>query len=351
MDDRWLDGSTVLVTGATGFIGGHLTAALMNAGANVVALADALDERSTFARAGLRDRTLFIQARVDEPAVMEGLFKEHAFDAVFHLAAQTIVPRSLDEPWETFESNVRGTYVLLEAVRAAGIVDRCRVVIASSDKAYGSHGDKVLNETAALRGGSPYDASKSCTDLIAQSYARTYGMRLAITRCGNVYGPGDLNFSRLLPGVIRDLLRGERPLVRSDGSPVREYLYVDDAVDAYLRIGHWLGDEANRGGEAFNFAGSTRLSVLQVVNAIRFAMDRPDLEPRILNQAPGEIPYQGLNASKAKRTLGWAPRTPFDVGVMHTVRWCREALQPAEPGKKKKKKKKNTGRSLEGMKP
>ncbi len=242
---------------------------------------------------------------------------------MFHLAAQTIVEHAVRDPLGTMRANVAGTWELLDACRRSG--RPARIVVASSDKAYGTQPVLPYTEDQPLEGRHPYDVSKSCADLIASAYANTYGLPLAITRCGNLFGGGDLNFSRLVPGTIRHALRGERPVLRSDGSPLRDYLHVDDAVDAYLAIAERLHDPSIA-GEAWNVSCEQPQSVLEMTQRVLTAAGRGDLEPVVLSEARHEIPNQYLAATKLRDRLGWSPSVGLEEGLTRTVRWYRTHL-------------------------
>lgn len=321
--DAWGD-RRVLVTGATGMVGSWLVKELLARGARVVGLVRDADPRSELYRSGDVERISVVNGRLEDLRTVERAVNEHAVDTVFHLGAQTIVGAAHRAPLATFESNVRGTYNLLEACRRHdGLVDR--VVVASSDKAYGAQADLPYTEDAPLDATRPYEVSKACADLLTRSYHETYGLPVTVARCGNVYGGGDLNWSRIVPGTIRSLLRGERPVIRSDGTYVRDYIYVEDVVDAYLDLADGLDDGGVR-GEAFNFSTETPLSVLEIVGRLREILDDGGLEPRILDEAEGEIEAQHLSAAKARERLGWSPRWRLDDGLLETVAWYREAL-------------------------
>jgi CDP-glucose 4,6-dehydratase len=248
-------------------------------------------------------------------------------DTCFHLAAEAIVSVATGSPLSAFESNIRGTWQLLEAARRAGGVRR--VVVASSDKVYGSQSVLPYREDSAMHGCFPYDVSKSCADLLAQAYFRSYGLPIGITRCANIYGGGDLNFSRLVPGTIRSVLQGEAPLIRSDGRYTRDYLYIEDAVRAYLTLGEAL-DRGEVRGEAFNFGTCLPVEVLALVRNIVAIGGRRDLEPVILSQARNEIRDQYLSSENALKVLGWKPQIGLDEGLERTFAWYREFLG-AEP--------------------
>lgn len=321
----WRD-RRVLVTGATGVVGAWLVKALLDRGAAVTALVRDPDPQSEFYRSGDYQRCSIVSGRLEDFWTLERAINEPEIQTVFHLAAQAIVGVAHRFPWQTFEANVRGTYNLMEACRLhAGLVEQ--VVIASSDKAYGSPEQLPYVETMPLAGQHPYEVSKSCTDLIAQSYAHTYGLPVAIARCGNIYGGGDLNWSRIIPGTIRSLLAGQRPIIRSDGKFVRDYVYVKDAAAAYLQ----LAEAVNRPevlGQGFNFSPETALSVLEVVEAVRRLMDCSHLEPDIQNTAKGEIRSQYLDSTKARSLLSWQPQYSLDEGLAETIAWYRQFLQP-----------------------
>jgi CDP-glucose 4,6-dehydratase len=248
---------------------------------------------------------------------------EYEVDTVFHLAAQTIVPIANRSPLSTFETNIKGTWTVLEAARCSSKITR--VLVASSDKAYGVHEELPYTEEAPLLGCYPYDVSKACAELIARTYAVTYDLPVAVTRCANLYGGGDLNWSRIFPGTIRSVIRGERPIVRSDGTMVRDYLYVQDAVNAYLMLAERL-DEPEVSGEAFNFGMDNPKSVLEIVQTIIAVSDCPGIEPVVLGEAPNEIQAQYLDSSKARRVLDWTPQHSLEEGLRETIQWYREFL-------------------------
>jgi len=316
-------GRSVLVTGAQGFIGCRLAERLLDAGAQVVVPRRDVDPESRFATDGIEGRCVVAQADLLDYEALTRILNEHDISAVFHLAAQTIVGTANRSPLSTFETNVRGTYNLLEACRIHASMVR-GVVVASSDKAYGEVDELPYVETMPLRGRQPYEVSKSCTDLIASSYCESYGVPVTIARCGNIYGGGDLNWSRIVPGTIRSLLRGERPALRSDGSLRRDYIYVKDVARAYMLLGEHAQDPAAR-GEAFNFSDESPLSVLDIVGSITRLMGS-DLEPDIRNTARGEIKDQYLSAAKARDTLGWRVTYDLDTALGETIAWYRALL-------------------------
>lgn len=323
MTDYWR-GRRVLVTGATGVIGAWLVKELLLQGAYVVALVLDDDPQSELYRNGAVRQVTVVNGALEDFWRLERVINLHEIDSVFHLGAQTIVGVAHRFPLTTFEANIRGTYNLLEVCRLhRGLVQR--VVIASSDKAYGPQPHLPYVEEMGLNGRHPYEVSKSCADLITQSYHHTYGLSVAIARCGNVYGGGDLNWSRLVPGTIRSFIREERPILRSDGTYVRDYIYVQDIARAYMRLGECLDDEQVH-GEAFNFSTGKPMTVLELVRVIQQLMGCAHIEPDIRNCAEGEIQHQHLSAQKAKKVLGWEPAYDLGTGLSETIAWYREFL-------------------------
>jgi CDP-glucose 4,6-dehydratase len=314
----------VLVTGATGIIGSWLIKDLLAQDAYVVALVRDTDPQSELYRSGDIRRVSVVNGRLEDFWTLERAINEHEVETVFHLGAQTIVGTAHRFPLPTFEANIRGSYNLLEACRLHGDMVQ-RVVIASSDKAYGERPNLPYTEDMPLNGRHPYEVSKSCADLIAQAYHHTYGLRVAIARCGNVYGGGDLNWSRIVPGTIRSFLRGERPIIRSDGTYVRDYIYVKDVARAYMRLAECMDDDRVR-GEAFNFSTESPLTVLELVGTIQRLMKCEHIEPQILDCAEGEIRSQYLSAAKARAILGWKPAFDLERGLCETIEWYRVLL-------------------------
>ncbi len=314
----WKD-KNVLVTGATGLVGYWLSKRLMEEGARVVAFVRDFDPQSEFFRSELYKSMTIVQGELENYSAIERAINEHEINTVFHLGAQTIVSTALRSPLPTFESNIRGTYHLLEACRRHSSLVK-RIVIASSDKAYGTSDILPYTEEMTLGGKHPYDVSKSCADLIAFSYFHTYGLPLAIARCGNIYGGGDLHFSRLIPGTIRSLYLNEPPVIRSDGFFTRDYIYIQDVVEAYIAVARNVHRD-NVQGQAFNFGPNNPTSVMEVVNLLKQLMHRHDIEPHILNSSQTEIRDQYLSSEKALLTLGWEPHFTLEEGLLETIRW------------------------------
>lgn len=316
-------GRSVLVTGAGGFLGGHLCAALCEQGAEVVGLI--LDRRptTTLALLGVADRITAVEGDLLQPGLLERIINTYAVDTVFHLAAQAIVGAAARGPVPTLESNVRGTWLVLEACRQAPTVSR--VVTASSDKAYGRQKVLPYTEDTPLAGLGPYDASKVCADVLTRMYATAFGLPAAVTRCANLYGPGDLHRSRLVPELCRAVAEGRRPIIRSDGSPTRDYLYISDAVAGYLALGA-VADRDDVRGTAFNFGTGREVSVLQLVQTV-IEISGKDLEPDVRGEAQGEIDRQALDASRAREVLGWRPEVDLTEGLRRTLAWTIASLR------------------------
>jgi CDP-glucose 4,6-dehydratase len=321
-------GRRVLVTGATGIVGSWLCAELVRRGAHVVAFVLDDDPLTMFYSEGTARRCAIVRGNLQRYEDCARAINGREVEVVFHLGAQTLVGAAVRDPLETFESNVRGTYNLLEAARRAeGLVKA--VVVASSDKAYGDSPDLPYLEDMPLAGRHPYDVSKSCTDLLASCYFTTYGLPVTIARCGNIFGGGDLNWSRIVPGTIRSLVLGERPVLRSDGTNVRDYIYVKDIVAAYLA----LAENAERPGvmgEAFNFSLESGLSVIEIVRTIAELMDAP-FDPDIRADARHEIKDQTLSAVKAHTVLGWRPAWTIKRGLQETIDWYCAHLAETRP--------------------
>jgi CDP-glucose 4,6-dehydratase len=316
----WRD-QPVLVTGATGLVGGWLVRHLVLSDAHVVCLVRDQVPHCELVRSGLTERVTIVRGDVCDQALLERALGEHEIQTVMHLAAQTIVGIANRNPVSTFEANIRGTWSLLEACRRSPLVRQ--IVVASSDKAYGDQVRLPYDEQTPLQGRHPYDASKSCADLLAQTYAVSYRQPVVITRCGNFYGGGDLNWNRIVPGTIRSILRGERPVIRSDGLNVRDYFYVEDGAAAYMQLAENLARDRTLSGEAFNFSNELQITVLELVEHILRLMGS-DLRPDIRNEASNEIRHQYLSASKARQRLDWAPLFDLETGLRRTVAWYEE---------------------------
>ena len=322
MSTYWQDRPT-LVTGATGLLGSSLVRRLVDAKADVVCLVRDSVPQSEFVRSGLVSQVKTVRGDVRDQALLERMLGEYEVDVVFHLAAQTIVSIANRNPVSTLESNIQGSWALLEACRRSPGVKH--IVLASSDKAYGTHEKLPYTEDAALQGRHPYDVSKSCADLIAQAYAVSFGSPLAITRCGNFYGPGDLNWNRIVPGTIRSVLRGQRPVIRSSGLYVRDYFYIEDGAAAYMLLAEKLAVNPALKGEAFNFSNEIQVTVLDMVQRILKLMGS-SLEPDVRNEVTNEILHQYLSAEKARRVLEWKPLFTLEEGLKATIQWYREFL-------------------------
>lgn len=322
MIENWLN-KNVFVTGCTGLLGSWLTEELINLGANVICLVRDYVPLSRIYKEGLIDKISVISGSLEDYYVIERALNEYEVEVIFHLGAQAIVTIANNNPISTFESNVKGTWVLLEACRRNRKVNK--ILIASSDKAYGEHKILPYTEEMPLIGRNPYDVSKSCADLIAQMYFYHYEIPICVTRCGNLFGGGDLNFNRIVPGTIRSVFYNERPVIRSDGSYVRDYFYVKDAVKAYILLAEKM-DDSDIVGQAFNFGNDTPMTVLEITNEILSLMNRLDLEPIILNQAKGEIPRQYLSSKKAREMLQWKPTFSLREGLLETIEWYKDYL-------------------------
>lgn len=324
MDHFWKNKSA-LVTGATGLVGTWLVKALLEKGARVTVLVRDSDPQSDLIRSGLIHRTTVVNGMLEDISAIERGINEQEVDTVFHLGAQTIVGTAYRAPLATFEANVRGTYNLLEVCRLHQNLVK-RIVIASSDKAYGSSPQLPYTEDMPLKGEHPYDVSKSCADLISYSYFRTYGLPLAIARCGNIYGGGDLNWSRIVPGTIRSIYFNQPPEIRSNGLFTRDYIYIKDVVDAYLTLAMSI-ERKEVHGHGFNFGPNKPHTVLEIVDAIQTLMNRKDLKPLILDQAKAEIKDQTLCSKKAAALLNWKPAYTLENGLAETITWYDHFLK------------------------
>lgn len=320
-NNRYWQGKNVLVTGCTGLLGSWLTRSLVDLGANVVGLVRDMTANSNLCKFGLGDKINTVRGSLEDYFVLERLINEYEVDTVFHLAAQTIVGTANRNPLSTFEANIRGTWNILEACRRNQKVKR--VIVASSDKAYGEHDSLPYKEDFPLQGNHPYDVSKSCTDLISHTYYKTYKLPVCVTRCGNIYGGGDLNFNRIIPGTIQSVLNNEKPIIRSDGKFIRDYIYVLDIVDAYLYLAEKM-EKLDIHGEAFNFSNEQPISVRDIVEKILTLMKREDLKPVVLNEASHEIKYQYLSSEKARNMLHWKPQYSLEEGLSETIQWYQD---------------------------
>ena len=318
--DFWRD-RPVFVTGATGLVGSWLVKSLIEAGANVVCLVRDWVPQSELVRAGYLENVTAVRGDLSDQADLERILGEYEIDTVIHLAAQTIVGVANRNPVSTFESNIAGTWLLLEACRRSPLVKQ--IVIASSDKAYGSQDVLPYTEETPLNGEHPYDVSKSCADLISKSYANVYDLPVVITRCGNFYGGGDLNWNRIVPGTIRSIIRGEAPTIRSDGSFIRDYFYVEDGAAAYMLLAEKLAADRTLIGEAFNFSNEIQVNVLDLTNRILELM-KSDLRPVVKSEASNEIKHQYLSAEKARNVLGWSPLFTLEEGLDKTIAWYQD---------------------------
>jgi len=314
----WKD-KRVLITGFEGFLGSNLTRTLLQSGAEIIGLDIKTFRKETILTAQDYKNMTVYKGSVANYSLVSKILRKHSINVVFHLAAEAIVGRSHNNPRRTFDTNIAGTWEVLEAARQQGGMEA--VVVASSDKAYGSHKKLPYTENAPLQGRNPYDASKSCADLIAHSYAHAYGLPLAITRCGNIYGPGDFNLSRIVPDAIRCALSGQILDIRSDGKFTRDYVYVDDIVNGYILLAEKL-KKLDLSGEAFNFSDENPLTVIELLDKIRRILKgRPD--SRILNTAKYEIRHQYLASKKARLILGWKPKMSIEKGIKRTLKWMK----------------------------
>jgi len=320
MTDFWKM-RNVFVTGCTGFLGYWLTEYLLNEGANVVGLVRDFVHQSSFYRFRLNEKITVVRGQIEDYFLLERVLNEYEIDTVFHLAAQTIVDIATRNPLSTFETNTKGTWNLLEASRRNQPLVK-RVVVASSDKAYGTQEKLPYTEDSPLKGTHPYDVSKTCADLIAYTFFNTYQLPVCITRCGNFYGGGDLNFNRLVPGTIRSVLHNQPLIIRSDGTPKRDYIYIKDAVHGYVTLAENI-ERLKLSGEAFNFSSENQCNVMDMTRRILELMGKKDYPVKILNQAKGEIKDQYLSIEKAKKILNWKPIYSLEDGLRETIEWYR----------------------------
>lgn len=323
MVSTFWNNKNVFITGGTGFLGSYLVKKLVNYGANVTILVRDYIPQSNIYVGEEYKKVNVVHGALEDYLLIERTLGEYEIDTVFHLAAQAIVGVANRNPLGTFKSNIEGTWNILEAARKSPSIKR--VIVASSDKAYGDQEKLPYDENMPLQGKHPYDVSKSCADLIAQTYYETYKLPVCITRCGNLYGGGDLNFNRIIPQSIQSILNNEAPVIRSDGSFIRDYFYIEDAVDAYINLAEKVV-ELNLGGQAFNFSNEIQLTVLELVNKILKIMGS-SMKPIILNQGSNEIIHQYLSAKKARTILGWSPNYTIDEGLSKTIEWYKDFLK------------------------
>jgi CDP-glucose 4,6-dehydratase len=319
-------GRVVLLTGATGFLGGALADRLLSAGASVVAVVRRHRPGSRFYAEALDRRVTLEHGDVSDADFMRAVFDRHDLTTVFHTAYGADVNAVLREPLECFRGNVQSTWLLLDLVRTTK--PECTTVVSSSDKAYGTQA-LPLREDKPLAPLHPYEVAKASEDLVAQSYGKVYGLPVGVTRCGNFFGSYDLNATRLIPGTLEMLARGERPVLRSDGRSTRDFLYVEDAADAQMLLAEHLSSRPELYGEAFNFSYGLQLEVLEVVGRVMALAGREDA-PIIDATTQSEIPHLHLSSDKAQQLLGWQPATGFDEGLARTVRWYLQHFSDQE---------------------
>ncbi len=322
MVSRFWQNRNVFVTGCTGLLGSWLTIELVERGASVTGLIRDLVPKSNLSWSGFIDRVNIVRGEVEDYLLLERCLNEYEIDTVFHLAAQTIVATANRNPVSTFETNIKGTWNLLEACRRNPMVKR--VVVASSDKAYGTQKNLPYDEVTPLEGRHPYDVSKSCADLLSQAYFQTFQLPVCVTRCGNFYGGGDLNWNRIVPGTIRSVILSEPPVIRSDGTLIRDYFYIEDAVAAYMLLAERM-TKPELNGEAFNFSNEIQVTVRELVEKILRIM-KSNLRAKVLNEAPNEIMHQYLSAKKAREVLNWKPKYTLDQGLDKTIAWYQGFL-------------------------
>lgn len=330
-----LEGKNVLVTGCAGFLGGWLCKALLQKGARVTGLSREYKADSMIHE--IKDRSDLIEGTIEDLDLLLEIVADRKIEFIYHLAAQALVGVASKDPVGTFKSNIEGTWNVLEAARVLGqtmeMPDRRLrgIIVASSDKAYGDQESLPYLEDAPMKGRFPYDVSKSCADLIARSYYYSYKLPVCITRCGNLFGPGDLNFSRIIPDTIIQSLNGKPVTIRSDGTPVRDYLYVRDAANAYVMLSERMWNDSSIYGEAFNISNQAPMSVLDVVQAVLKVTGRTDLQPIVLGTASREIDKQFLDATKIRQVLGWKPEHDFESGLQETIEWYKHSLNTSVP--------------------
>lgn len=322
MDDFW-SGRNVFITGADGFIGSWLTKALVKKRANVTCLVRDIVPHGGLTLHRLENMVTIVFGSITDYELIQRILNEKGIDTCFHLAAQAIVRIANDSPLSTFDSNIKGTWVLLESCRNYKNISR--IIVASSDKAYGAHEKLPYTEKFPLLPSHPYEASKACCDILVRSYAQTYDLPVAVTRCANTYGGGDMNFSRIIPDAIRSVLQNKSPVIRSDGTLIRDYIYIEDIVNAYLTLAEKLDDRKNR-GQAFNFGTGIPISVLNLVKMIIDISGKSTIKPLIKGKGKlkGELDAQYLSSKKAKKMLAWSIRVSLEDGLTRTIDWYRQ---------------------------
>jgi len=321
MNKNFWHNKNIFVTGASGFLGSWLIKELLSFGARITVIIRDYEAHSNFYQFGFDKKVNIVNGDLINFLLLSRIFNEYEIDTCFHLAAQPLVPTANRSPLSTFESNIRGTWNVLEAARKNPL--KPKVVIASSDKAYGSSNNLPYTENQLLKGDYPYDVSKSCTDILAQSYYKTYKLPVTISRCGNFYGGGDTNWSRIVPGTFKSIIFNENPIIRSDGKLIRDYFFVKDVVSAYLALGEGMDDESIH-GEAFNFGTETPISVIDLVNNMINISGKKNLKPEILGKNHGEILEQYLSSKKAYRVLGWSPKYSLEHGLIQSFEWYKD---------------------------
>ena len=330
MKKNYWKNKSVFITGCTGLLGSWMVKELLERGANITGLIRDSVPKSNLYLSGVFPEINIVRGSVEDLFLLERILSDYEIDIIFHLAAQTIVNTANINQLSTFEKNIKGTWNILEAARHTAEIQS--IIIASSDKAYGEKTRLPYDETSPLTGEHPYDVSKSCADLIARTYYVSYGLPVCITRCGNFFGGGDLNFNRIVPGVIRSVIFNEPPIIRSDGSNIRDYFYVRDAALAYIHLAEKMS-EIDIKGEGFNFSAEIKLSVVEMMNIILKLMNREDLQPIILDKTTNEIKHQYLSAEKARKVLNWTPKFSVESGLQETIKWYEEFFNVQNTGK------------------
>jgi len=321
MNKEFWNNKNILITGAAGFKGSHLVEQLSKTNARIISLVREFNPKSYFETKQLGKKSIVVIGDLKDPVKMADILSQFEITSIFHLGAQPIVTTALMNPSETLKSNIIGTVNVLEAARLYGKVSE--IVVVSSDKAYGPCEKMPYTENERLHGKAPYDVSKSCADLIAQMYGRVYGLPIVITRCANVFGPGDLNFNRIVPGVIEAIIKNKTLEIRSNGKLIREYIYVKDSIDAYISLAENINKTR---GHAFNIASHNVMSVIEIINRISRILKSP-IKTKILNKTKTEIPKQYLDGSKIKQIIGWEPKTGFEQAILETYDWYLEILR------------------------